>query len=377
MRLLAICLILSSCNALKIITGAKTHFDDKFIESPYQIHIPNHPFGPSRDDSPLVEVYGAKAGDLVEVFLDPGCSIPVGQGSSDGVKASFTLSALPEGEHGLYATVSTISGVHSPCSAELARYHYLNCPSGFIAVPGSHLLGVSPFCVMKFEAKNDVGVASSQASIVPWTNVTRASADTECEALGANYDLISNPEWVSIAHSIELTEQNWSGGSVGIGMIPRGHSDSLPAMPKDISDPTNPYDNTGNSAGSGWEQKRTLMLLNGEEIWDFSGNVMEWVDWSLGGTLDDGVICGTLNEELNGDLSSCVGLVSADYQSLNGNFGSAQGFGLFRDQASGDAAVHRGGSFNSGTGAGVLAIQVQINPSSAFTNLGFRCVYRP
>jgi formylglycine-generating enzyme required for sulfatase activity len=119
-----------------------------------------------------------------------------------------------------------------------------------------------------------------------------------------------------MARNIEYTASNWSGGAVGVGQIPRGHSDDA------ISDdyPNNPlqgisftghkalaaasangtpfnwnfadaaeelaagYRGTGNTSaqpvGGGWEQRRTLQLSNGQVIWDVAGNVWEWVNFN-------------------------------------------------------------------------------------------------
>ena len=52
----------------------------------------------------------------------------------------------------------------------------LNCPGSFIPVPGSSAYGTSDFCVIKYEAKNVSGTATSQASGTPWTSISQTSA---------------------------------------------------------------------------------------------------------------------------------------------------------------------------------------------------------
>src|SRR5680860_1634600 len=52
------------------------------------------------------------------------------------------------------------------------------CPTGFIPVPGSGTYGTNDFCVMKYEAKNVGGVATSQAALTPWVNISQTAAIT-------------------------------------------------------------------------------------------------------------------------------------------------------------------------------------------------------
>jgi hypothetical protein len=47
----------------------------------------------------------------------------------------------------------------------------LDCPTGFIEVPGNSKFGTSDFCVMKYEAKNVGGIPTSQAAGLPWTSI--------------------------------------------------------------------------------------------------------------------------------------------------------------------------------------------------------------
>ena len=95
-----------------------------------------------------------------------------------------------------------------------------------------------------------------------------------------------------IAQNIENRGSNWSGGSVGSGMINQGHNDSAfaaDAVANGLAfnegsdyyaiaassgsvpfDDNNGYVGTGNNSGqpvaSGWNQKRTHTLSNGEII---------------------------------------------------------------------------------------------------------------
>lgn len=254
----------------------------------------------------------------------------------------------------------------------------ISCPIGYIVVPGSSTHGTSDFCVAQYEMKNVGAVATSQAGSTPWVSITPGSAKTECQNLGANYDIISNNEWMTISYEIENNSANWSGGTVGTGMINRGHSDNTPASALSVTNSSDPYDSTGNNsgegAGSGWEQKRVHYLTNGYQIWDFGGNVAEWVDWINSGGYDLGpTTCTASWLELNS--VSCGALASADYLPNNSSYTSTEGFGQFFGGTGG--AVRRGGFWSETNKAGIYALNFQSTSSTSATTLGFRCVYRP
>jgi hypothetical protein len=141
---------------------------------------------------------------------------------------------------------------------------------------------------MKYEAKNNgSGVAVSQAAGTPYVDMTIGDSKTKCTDLNAlngvsdKYDLISNPEWMTIARNAQGVGANWEDGTPGSGAMFRGHTDGSPYSAISAAADNNPYNGTDNTSseamGSGKEQKRTLTLSNGEETWDLSGNVMEGV----------------------------------------------------------------------------------------------------
>ena len=248
-----------------------------------------------------------------------------------------------------------------------------NCPCGYVEVPANPALGVtSNFCVMQFDAKNVGNVATSQALTSPWVNINQTTAKASCESLGTGYDLISNPEWMTIARNAENVASNWSSGIVGTGMIPRGHSDDTPSNALAVTDISDPYNGTGNTSGdgvgTGWEQKRTLTLSNGNVVWDIAGNVWEWVDWTPPTT------CTASWTELP-SVSCGTDLATTDYMPSHASYDSTKGMGLFYGAAGG--AALRGGPWGAGTYAGAFTLRLSYSPSITSPNLGFRCVYRP
>ena len=117
-----------------------------------------------------------------------------------------------------------------------------------------------------------------------YVSVSKREAIKACEALGEGYALINNNEWQTIARNIEGVDSNWSGGTAGNGDINRGHSAGDPARSLEAhSDETKPCygiesDGTCGSSSTDKDKKRIHTLSNGEIIWDFSGNVWEFVE---------------------------------------------------------------------------------------------------
>jgi hypothetical protein len=279
----------------------------------------------------------------------------------------------------------------------LVSFDYI-CPTNYVSVTTSLLSGVKSFCVMTYEAKNVAGVATSQALLTPWTSITFTNAVTQCTSLGSKYDLISNPEWMSIARGIESRTNNWSSSVVGTGMLVSGHSDSSFASNDllAITDTTDSYNGTGNNAsqaaGSGWEQRRTFNLANGNIIWDFAGNALEWVDWKVftGGqgvtpaykayhSTDSGPINTPIEFNLlNLLIGSTDEMFPDSWQSTITTLTSTNRIGKYTagNNTTGGYAK-RGGMWASASEAGIYFLDLTSDSSYTSNDTGFRCVYRP
>ena len=269
----------------------------------------------------------------------------------------------------------------------------VNCPAGYVEVPANAALEVDcNFCVMAFEAKNVGGVATSQAANTPWVSISATNAFAKCRDISADgyngdFALISNPEWMTIARNMENEGANWYGGVFGVSgsMLARGHSDNVPAGALAVSDTTNPYsdtsgDSAGDAMGSGWEQRRTHTLSNGNVVWDFAGNVYEWVDWDA---FNDNVFTkGPTNVEPGTwfNVTDVSGDVQESDLSPSGSYilASANGYlGMGRWTGGNGAASVRGGYWGFGVSSGVFTLSLGFLPNYTLTNVGFRCVYRP
>jgi len=263
-------------------------------------------------------------------------------------------------KHYLYSTVV------NPQHYELIYEEETNaddCPSNWVKVPGNTLYNTRTFCVMQYEAKNDgTNKPVSQANGTPWVNISQIDAKAKCQSIGAH--LVTEDEWLTIVRNIELQPTNWSSGQIGSGYIPRGNSDSSAAM-----DGTDPL--TG-------ANQRTLTLSNGAIIWDIAGNVWDWTDATILGK-DEPV---SPNPSAWGyyeytSLLSYGTLSPERLLPLNSSWNSTQGYGrIYTRSVATDTVTYvfrRGGHWNFGTYAGVLALYLASGTSSAASYIGFRC----
>lgn len=253
----------------------------------------------------------------------------------------------------------------------------LICPAGYAKVKGNSIFGTNDFCVMKFEAKDVGGIAKSQENLTPWiSGIDLSTAKNNCLALGSGYDLISNPEWMTIAAEIELNSSNWFGGIVGSGCIFRGNTG------ESTSPTTCGYSSGAIEFGSisARDSRAGLFLGNGDRVWDMSGNVQEWVDWTVGGPADLGPTdalagCSGIDIELpsiSGN-NDCPSLVNADYLPRDPTLNSSLGVGKFFGGTGG--AIIRGGTYLNTNTAGIYRLTTNALPSATGA-FGFRCVYR-
>jgi formylglycine-generating enzyme required for sulfatase activity len=239
--------------------------------------------------------------------------------------------------------------------------------------------------MMKYPAKNVSSVAASAAAGLPWVNITRDSSASTCAAVGANYRLISNTQWQTVARNAESVAANWSGNAVGSGVIARGHSDNSPANILENSTDNDPYFGTGNS-GAAWntlgvtpaagtEQKRTQTPSNGDVVWDFGGNVYQWVSDNyadLGVNLT--IPTGTDEFSNTSNFPTALPAINRLLFAPLGLYNSAQNIGTVYGYT---GLVTRGLSFSTGTNAGLFAASLGGSSGGYNSDIGFRCVFLP
>ena len=341
---------------------------------------------------PTIRVSGVKNGDTIRLFSDITCTTQVASGTATGTTIDLTPASLSSGTVDFYANATNAFATASGCSTATASYEKLTCPTAngdYLAVTANPTVGTtSEFCVAKYEMKDVGGVATSQATGNPWVSISQVNSRTACSNLGAGYGLISNEEWMTVAREIETTDTNWSSGTIGTGSLNRGHSDNAPASALAVSNDADPYDGTGNNSGqavgSGWEQKRTHTLSNGE-IWDLAGNVWEWTDWNVT-PANKAYIASNSNPVqawrewtlVDTNINNGDEMETITWQTTDPALNSTSNIGQYYAglNSSGGAAL-RGGYWNVGTNAGAFALNLNVDSAYTYTSIGFRCVFRP
>ena len=322
---------------------------------------------------------------------------------------SYKLSAVSL-ESQKYSLKSTEDGGVASDSYETGNNLTLGStffPAGWIKVPGNSTFGTSDFYVMKYEAKcadtsgnlltsptestyqtyqNNYDAAAACTALnnkyitsapggYPIARIPQntAGADNDaieyCQSIGAH--LITNNEWQTIAWNVQNVASNWSGGVVGSGYIYSGHNDGGPNSALLASSDDNGYYGTLQTSGN---QKRTLILSNGQTIWDLAGNVYEvtnntiigtnkpvgnpaaWVQWNTVSNF------GTMTQQTAGPVNS--------------SWTSTNGIGQYYEGAADGStyAFFRGGYWSNGGSAGVESLISYLGPGLTLQSLGFRCV---
>lgn len=159
-----------------------------------------------------------------------------------------------------------------------------DCPTNFIPVPGSARYNQTGFCVMKYEAKNVAGKATSSPDGTPWVNKSQYDIKTTiAPAACTGCHLITESEWMTIAANVldvnaNYVARNTSSGNASTQIIEelyKGHDDGSPSgLLAASGNDSNGYYGTNDTAVLG--QRRTLYLNNNQVIWDFSGNAAEF-----------------------------------------------------------------------------------------------------
>lgn len=283
-------------------------------------------------------------------------------------RSGFCLTVL-HGDIAYYATSTNSTPREGTCD-------------GWILVPGSAELGTSDFWIMKYEAKDVAGTATSVPNGLPWTYVSQPDAIARSSEACEGCHLTTEGEWMTLAANVLSVPGNWSGGTVGSGYVYNGHVGNSPAanLAASADDNDGLYGIEGNTGnGSTYNNRRTLTLTNGEIVWDLSGNVWEWTDATITGGQpgaesdpEDGYVWRDYTN-YTGASPSWNGLppISRPSDTL---YSRAQGVGGIRSGSKVIATTGylRGGDRGNGPQGGILALQLNYHLSDANSWAGFR-----
>jgi hypothetical protein len=219
----------------------------------------------------------------------------------------------------------------------------------FITVPEVTLPNgtvVPSFRVGQFAcSKGADGKAAINAEGTPWVRINYADSKAACKAIGG--DMITELQWLAIAHNVAAQDCNWTKGKVGEGKLFRGlRKGNVSSAQPGTYESTDP------------KERRWLTLSNGERICDINGNAFSWIF-----------------DNVQGDAGGLTGIIEADSMSLQAPFPSQEkGMGWRPDGRrdwSGSALI-RVGCWCSGSSAGVFCLGDGW-PDDEGDNVGFRC----
>lgn len=301
--------------------------------------------------------------------------------------------------------IGELTGSFAYRSCEVKTVQTASCPAGFIKVPVPSNNKV--FCVAKYEmtksgvsqttANNttyrNTDVPVSMPEYRPWTNLTKAQAISECQSMGANYDLISNDQWNLIASDIANNSQNWFQGKLeSTSFINQGRSATYfpdGSTPEGIYNVAlAPSSDDIKACGAGqpcnvsdkesFRVKRTHTLSNGNIIWDFSGN-----SWEIVKDKDSSSLTRTTNYvDVNSSVNNVFTYLAFFPQNLlSSSVSSVQscntcGFGKMGVDGVGSNII-RGGAANKAEKyyiAGIFTGKTKFS-DAPYSHVGFRCVY--
>jgi len=221
----------------------------------------------------------------------------------------------------------------------------------FVTVPETTLPNgtvVPSFQVGKYAcSKSDIGTATITADRKPWNYINFHNAKQAC--IDAGYSLITELQYLAIAHQIVNQDENWTGGKVGEGEVYRGiHKDNV----NEAQD--------GHYESEEPTERRWHVLANGERIYDFSGNIYSWVFDDVQGD-ENGVISKAFDKE-------SPTITTAPYESGEHGIGDTSVGG---GNWSGYSLI-RGGCWYSDGYAGVFLLGYDW-PVNYLNYVGFRC----
>jgi hypothetical protein len=141
-----------------------------------------------------------------------------------------------------------------------------NNPMKFVTVPETTLPNgtiVPSFEVGQYACSKDAeNKLAINADGNPWVRISYH--DARNSALDAGIKLITELQWLAIAHNAAYQDCNWTKGKVGEGKLFRGlHKSNVSRAQPGNHEPTDP------------KERRWLTLSNGERICDMNGNLYQ------------------------------------------------------------------------------------------------------
>ncbi|PRC92628.1 SUMF1/EgtB/PvdO family nonheme iron enzyme [Solimicrobium silvestre] len=223
----------------------------------------------------------------------------------------------------------------------------------YVTVPETTLPNgtvVPAFKVGKYITGRENDALAITATAAPWVEINFADAQSEAEKAGLK--LITETQYLAIAHNIAQQAINWTSGIVGEGSIFQGIRD----YSVDEAQP-------GTYESEDADERRWHELSTGERVFDFAGNCYTWIFDDVQGD-ENGIVA----KAFAADSPSITTAPAPSYTKGMGWYPSA-GCDLS------SYALVRGGCWSSGDYAGVFLLN-RDSPDYGNDDVGFRCTFK-
>jgi len=241
--------------------------------------------------------------------------------------------------------------VTAPQEVQVAPDARLAPASQFATVPEVTLpsgIVVPSFQVARYlTGKSADGTLLIASDAAPYVEISYH--DAIAAACGAGLALITELQYLALAHDIASVAANWTGGAVGEGDLKQGlrNGEFDEAQPASV-------------VSESPDEDRHFVLSNGEIIDDVAGNACSWVFDNVQGD-DQGILKAPFADD-------SISLTTAPYPSRERGTGWRPGAGA----AWSGYALIRGGYWDGGDYAGVFRLSYA-RPGDADDYVGFRC----
>ena len=221
----------------------------------------------------------------------------------------------------------------------------------FVTVPETTLPNgtvVPTFQVARYlSSQEPAGLPMSVSHAAPWVEIN--FHDAKEAATKAGYQLITETQALAIAWNVSQQDANWTGGKVGEGALYQGlHKGTVSnAQPGSYESPDA-------------NERRWMVLSNGERIYDVAGNAYTWVFDDVQGD-EAGLIVKPFD-------AASPSITTAPFTRMEKGMGWRPESGT---KWSGYALI-RGGGWSSGSLAGAFGLG-HYWPDGRYDGVGFRC----
>jgi len=179
----------------------------------------------------------------------------------------------------------------------------------------------------------------------PWSRINYHEAKEACKAIDC--EMITELQWLAIAHDAATQDCNWTGGKVGEGDLFQG-----------LRNNTVHCAHPGKFIPDDETERRWLTLSNGERICDLNGNIYQWVHDNVQGD-ENGIIARDFAED-------SPSITTPQFPS------EEKGMGNYEVWDWSGSALIRGSCWRSGSNAGVFYLDYGY-PDNRGGYVGFRC----